>query len=62
MLVLEGRSAQALAEEKAREWEQMSLPEHLEFYLNQGMEKKEAMKQMAKDRGCTKREIYQGLL
>ena len=40
----------------------MSLPEHLEFYLNQGMEKKEAMKQMAKDRGCTKREIYQGLL
>lgn len=62
VLVLEGRSAQALAEEKAREWEQMSLPEHLEFYLNQGMEKKEAMKQMAKDRGCTKREIYQGLL
>lgn len=62
VLVLEGRSAQALAEEKAREWERMSLPEHLEFYLNQGMEKKEAMKQMAKDRGCTKREIYQGLL
>ena len=40
----------------------MTLIEHLEYYLDRGMDKKEAMKQMAKDRGCSKREIYQRLL
>ncbi len=62
VLVLEGRSARELSEEKARQWEGMSLAEHLAYYQEQGMEKKEAMKQMARDRGCTRREIYQGLL
>ncbi len=62
VLVLEGRSARELSEEQARQWDRMSLTEHLAYYLEQGMEKKEAMKQMARDRGCTKREIYQGLL
>ncbi len=62
VLVLEGRSARELQEEKAQAWEGLSLSEHLEFYLSQGQDKKEAMKQMAKDRGCSRRDIYQGLL
>ena len=31
-------------------------------YTDQGMDRKEAMKQVARDRGCSKREIYQQLL
>ena len=31
-------------------------------YLDQGLEKKEAMKAVAKDRGMTKREVYSQLL
>lgn len=62
VLVLEGRLQAELEEEKAQKWEQMSLQEHLEHYLKQGLDKKKAMKQMAKDRGCSKRDIYQALL
>ena len=40
----------------------MSFKDHMALYLDQGMEKKEAMKQVAKDRGIGKREVYQGLL
>ena len=36
----------------------MSIEEHMEYYLSQGLDKKEAMKRTAKDRGVQKREIY----
>lgn len=48
--------------EEQGKWEQMSIPEHMEYYLNQGMEKKEAMKCVAKDRGIGKRDVYKALL
>lgn len=62
VLILEGRSRQEKREEVRREWERMTVQEHMEYYLSQGMEKKEAMKKVAKDRGVGKREIYQELL
>ncbi|HJB34035.1 MAG TPA: 16S rRNA (cytidine(1402)-2'-O)-methyltransferase [Candidatus Blautia merdipullorum] len=62
VLVLEGKSREEIKEEERSKWEDMSVPEHVEFYLKQGMEKKEAMKQVAKDRGVSKREIYGVLL
>ena len=40
----------------------MDIEEHMQKYLDQGMDKKEAMKQVAKDRGVSKRDIYQELL
>ena len=40
----------------------MSIEEHMNIYLSQGIDKKEAMKKVAKDRGVSKREIYQSLL
>ena len=40
----------------------LTIPEHMEHYLSQGMDKKTAMKQVAKDRGVGKRDIYQALL
>ena len=62
VLVLEGRSRQELADEKAKVWEEMTLSEHLAYYQAKGLDKKEAMKQMAKDRNCSRRYIYQALL
>lgn len=40
----------------------MPLEEHLEHYMEQGIDKKEAMKKVAKDRGISKRDVYQALL
>lgn len=62
VLVLEGKSRKTVLEEERVKWEAMSVPEHVEYYVNQGMEKKDAMKQAAKDRGVGKREVYQALL
>ncbi len=62
VLVLEGRSSKELEHEKQEAFGKMSLQEHMELYERQGMDRKEAMKQVAKDRGVGKREIYQALL
>ncbi len=40
----------------------MKLSEHVEFYMDQGMDKKAAMKQTAADRGITRRDVYQALI
>ena len=58
----EGKSLDEIREEKVRSWEEMSVQEHMALYEGQGMDRKEAMKQVAKDRGVSKREIYQMLL
>lgn len=62
VLVLEGVDAKVLAEQEQQSWLAISLAEHMERYLSQGMDKKEAMKAVAADRGVSKREIYQQLL
>ena len=62
VLVIDGRSREQLKEEASRRWEEMPLAEHMQIYLKQGMDNKTAMKAVAKDRGKTKREIYQALL
>ena len=62
VLIFEGKSLQELKEEKQQEWNQLTVQEHMEHYLEKGMDKKSAMKQVAKDRGVGKRDIYQALL
>ncbi|WP_373215724.1 16S rRNA (cytidine(1402)-2'-O)-methyltransferase [Ruminococcus sp. 5_1_39BFAA] len=62
VLVIEGKSRQAVKEEEQASWEELSIQEHMEFYEKQGISHKDAMKMAAKDRGITKREIYQYLL
>ena len=53
----------ALLDEKEKaEWESLSIEEHLNLYLKEGMDKKEAMKLVAKDRGIPKRDVYKALL
>lgn len=58
VLVIRGRSRQELRREEILTWENMSIDEHMTFYQKQGMDDKTAMKQVAKDRGVGKREIY----
>lgn len=62
VLVLEGKNRQDLKQESIAKWEELSVEEHMEFYESQGIDRKESMKRVAKDRGVTKREIYQSLL
>lgn len=62
VLVLEGRSREELIKEKQRSFLDMTLEEHMERYKKEGMDKKEAMKAVAKDRGISKRDVYQALL
>ena len=58
VLVIEGRSREEMRQEEQARWEEMSIEEHMERYLAQGMNRKDAMKQTAKDRGMQKREVY----
>lgn len=62
VLVLEGKSFEEIAEEEKKSWETMTLEEHMAVYENQGIDRKEAMKLVAKDRGISKRDVYQALL
>ena len=62
VLVVEGKSRAELKLEEVAKWEEMSIEEHMDYYLKQGVDKKEAMKKVAKDRGITKRDVYQQLI
>lgn len=62
VIVIEGRMISEIKEEQQRSWEEMELEEHMELYLSQGKNRKEAMKLVAKDRGISKRDVYQELM
>ena len=62
VLVIKGADSSLLAEQERLKWQEMSIPEHMELYLSKGMDKKEAMKAVAKDRGVSKQEIYKACL
>ena len=62
VLVLEGKSLLEIEEEKREVWQQMSISEHMSHYEQKGMDHKSAMKQVAKDRGISKRDVYQYLI
>ncbi len=58
VLVIEGKSADDIEKEAREEWQDMTIAEHVEMYIKQGIEEKEALKKVAKDRGVSKRDIY----
>ena len=61
-LVIEGKSLLEKREERQKSFEEISIREHYEKYIAEGMDKKEAMKAVAKDRGIQKRDVYKELL
>lgn len=62
VLVIEGRSLSELKREKVLEWQSISIEEHMKHYEEQGFDSKESMKKVAKDRGISKREVYQYMI
>ena len=62
VLIIASRSREEMKKEEQAGWEALSLEEHMAHYESQGIDRKEAMKRVAKDRGVSKRDIYQALL
>lgn len=58
VIVIGGADAQELKKEEIAAWESITVEEHVKKYMAEGMSEKDAMKQAAKDRGTTKRDIY----
>lgn len=58
VLILEGANGSEILEEEKKKWDELTLVQHVEFYLNQGMDKKAAIKKVSEDRGVSKREVY----
>ena len=62
VLVIEGLDWNQIELDKQKEWEKLSVKEHMKLYEDKGIDRKEAMKKVAADRGVSKRDIYQALL
>jgi 16S rRNA (cytidine1402-2'-O)-methyltransferase len=62
VLIIEGKPIQELKNEEIKQWEKISIEEHVNLYIEKELSKKDAMKQVAKDRGISKREVYNYLI
>ena len=62
VMVIEGKSRDEIRAEEQAHWEEMTIEEHMEYYESQGIDRKEGMKRVAKDRGIGKRDVYKALL
>ena len=62
VLVIEGKSLLEKRSERQNSFEEISIKEHFDKYILTGLDKKEAMKAVAKDRGIQKREVYKELI
>ncbi|MBD5554982.1 MAG: 16S rRNA (cytidine(1402)-2'-O)-methyltransferase [Roseburia sp.] len=62
VLIVDGKTFEEIEKEDQKRWESMSVEEHMAVYEGRGIDRKEAMKLVAKDRGISKRDVYQALL
>ena len=58
VIVISGKSKEEIIEEKKLQWEELTVEEHIMKFINEGKNKKEAVKLVAKERGLHKSEIY----
>lgn len=58
VIVIQGKSTEEIEKERSSIWENLSIEEHIKMYINQGIDKKDAVKMVAKDRKTAKSEIY----
>ena len=56
VLVVEGASSKEGA--SGAFWETLDIPSHVQYYIDSGMSKMDAIKQAARDRGVPKNEVY----
>jgi len=62
VLVIEGKSKEECENEVKAQYESLTIEEHVKKYTDTGMDKKEAMKVVARERGLSKRDVYNALL
>ena len=62
VIVLEGRSPEEIQSRKEQDFRETDINDHMAIYEQQGMDRKEAMKKVAADRGISKRDVYRMLL
>lgn len=62
VLILAGADEAQMKRDSQEDWLSVDIHEHMALYEKQGIVRKDAMKLVAKDRGITKREVYQQLL
>ena len=58
VLVIEGKSKEAIDKDERAKWDSLTIEEHIKRYMEDGITKKDAMKKVAKDRDMPKSEIY----
>lgn len=58
VLVIEGKSDKDIKAEQEEKWNSLSIEEHLIKTIESGIDKKEAIKIVAKERGLAKKEVY----
>ena len=58
VLVIEGKSFEEIAKEEAAAWDSLTVIQHVDMYIEKGIEKKDAIKMVAKERNVPKREVY----
>ena len=60
--MVEGKSLSEFKREQEQNWQEIPIEEHMQQYEAQGIDHKDAMRRVARDRGISKREVYQYLL
>lgn len=58
VLVVEGKSEEDILSEERSKWEDLSIEDHIKSYIDEGLNKKDAVKKVAKDRKLSKSEVY----
>lgn len=58
VLIVEGKDEKEIMDEEMSEWKDLNIDEHIKMYIEDGLNKKEAIKKVAKDRNLPKSEIY----
>ncbi len=58
VLVIEGKSKEAIDKDERAKWDLLTIEEHIQKHMDEGINKKDAMKKVAKDRNMPKSEVY----
>ena len=58
VIVIEGIDIKDLIDNEAKKWHNITIEQHILMYMEQGMDKKEAIKKVAEDRNLPKKEVY----
>lgn len=62
VLMLEGIDEKEAAAQTEHSWDHLSLEEHVQMHMDRGMDKKEAIRKTAEDRGLSKRDVYNSMI